>query len=287
MLTSSAAHLAAHRAVTTLASAAFSSHWLLYFGCMLVVIKEASERNGYHFLDNVLFIYVFKLAHDIVHVRCNLVFINVSFHDVVHHLIELFLADLLGFRQFSVDKVLANLLFYLSDFPLFLDMYDADRSSFLARTPCSAASVRITFDVIGQSVVDDMSQIVHVKPTGSDVSSYKQLHRMLAKLLHGEITLLLTQVAMQCFGVITVFNKLVGNLLSLYLCATEDNGKDTRMKVNDALQCQIFVLGMYEIVDVVHVFCALITASYDDFLIVVKIAFGHFLHLTAHRCREK
>ena len=62
---------------------------------------------------------------------------------------------------------------------------------------------------------------------------------------------------------IRLFAVYVGNLLRLHLRATEDDGEDARMVVHDALQSQVFVLGVHQIVDMVHVLGALVSATHD------------------------
>ncbi len=63
---------------------------------------------------------------------------------------------------------------------------------------------------------------------------------------------------MQRLGVVAVAYELVGHLLCLLLCAAEDDGKDARVEVDDALQGQILVLGVHHIIDVVYALGALV-----------------------------
>lgn len=49
---------------------------------------------------------------------------------------------------------------------------------------------------------------------------------------------------MKGFGVVTVVDELVGNLLSLAFCATENYGVYPWIIVDDALQGKIFILGI-------------------------------------------
>ena len=107
---------------------------------------------------------------------------------------------------------------------------------------------------------------------------------MLTKLLHGEVALLLTEVAMQTLSIISVFNQFVGNLLCLDLCSTEDDGKDTGIEIHDTLQCQVFVPGVYHVIDMIHVLGTLVAAAYHNLLVVVQVVQGNFLNFLAHRC---
>ena len=81
---------------------------------------------------------------------------------------------------------------------------------------------------------------------------------MITELLHGEVALLLTQVTMKSLCIITIADEFVGNILCLQLGATEDNGEDAGIEVNDTLQGKILVLGVHQIVDVIDVLGTLV-----------------------------
>ena len=132
-----------------------------------------------------------------------------------------------------------------------------------------------------------MGQVVDIKTARCHVGSHEQLNSMLTEFLHRQVALLLTKVAMQGFCVVAVFDKLVGNLLSLYLCATEDDSENLRIEVYDALQSQVLVACMYHIIYVVHMLRTLVARTNHNLLIVGKIALGHTLHLAAHSGREQ
>lgn len=67
-----------------------------------------------------------------------------------------------------------------------------------------------------------MSQIVYVQSTCCHIGSYQQLKVTLAELLHHQVTLCLTQFAMQGIGIVSVLNQLVGYFLS-FLAGTAEN----------------------------------------------------------------
>ena len=77
---------------------------------------------------------------------------------------------------------------------------------------------------------------------------------MLTEFLHSEVALLLRQVTVQRFCIVTVANQFVSHFLRLNLRATEDDGEDARIVVYQTFQCQILVLRIYHIIDVVDVF---------------------------------
>ena len=165
-------------------------------------------------------------------------------------------------------------------------MHDGDRRTLLAGTTSTARAMGIVLNIIRQSEVDDMRQIIHIQSACRHISSHQQLRQVVTELLHRQVALLLTQVAVQRFGIITVFDEFVGNLLRLDLRATEDDGEDARIVVYDAFQGEILVLGVHQIIDVVHVLCTLVTAAHHNLLIVVQVFLGHTLHFLTHRGRE-
>ena len=128
-----------------------------------------------------------------------------------------------------------------------------------------------------------MCEVIYIKATSSHIRRHKQLREMLAELLHRLITLWLREVAMQRLCIIAILDEFISNLLRLNLRTTEDNGKDTRVIVDDTLQSKVFVFRIHHIIDMVHILCALITTAYNDFLIVVQVFLSHTLHLTTHR----
>ena len=254
---------------------------------VLIVIEELTEGDGYHLLDDVLLVDVLKLAVDFSHVWFNLILVHIGLHDVVHGLEELLLADFLWGRQNAVHELLANLLLNLANLELLSGMDDRDGCSLLSGTTGTTASVGVACHIIRQTIVDDVSQIIYVQTTGSHIGSHQELNGMVAELLHGEVTLLLTQVAMQRLSIITILDELICNILSLQLGAAEDNCKDAWIEIHHALQGEILVLGIYQIVDVVYMLSTLVARTHYDFLVVVQVVEGNLLDVLAHGSREE
>ena len=128
-------------------------------------------------------------------VFCILESVHVHLLYLVYRLVELFGAYLLWRRQVSVHETLAYDLLYGFHLVAFACVYDADRRSLLSGSSRSAAAVGVALDVVGQSVVDDVRQVVHVETSRRHVGSHEQLCEMLSELLHGEVALLLREVA--------------------------------------------------------------------------------------------
>ncbi len=164
---------------------------------------------------------------------------------------------------------------------------DGNARALLAGTSCSSASVGVALNVIGHTIVYHVCKIIHVQSACRHVGGDEQLGEMLAELLHGEVALLLAQVAVQALCVVSVAYQQVGNLLCFNFRAAEHDGVNLRVEVNDALQCQIFVLGVHHIIYVVHVFRTLVSRPHHYLLVLFEIAFGNAFNLTAHCGREK
>ena len=110
---------------------------------------------------------------------------------------------------------------------------------------------------------------------------------MITELLHREVSLLLTQIAVKGFCIVAIPNQFVGNLLRLYLRSAEDNGENARVEVDQAFQSQVFVLRIHHIIDVVHLLCALVAAADDNLFVVVQIALGNLFDFSTHGGREQ
>ena len=166
-------------------------------------------------------------------------------------------------------------------------MNDGYRGALLAGAARTAAAVGVALDVVGQTVVDYMRQVVDIQTAGCHVGGHKQLGEVLAELLHSEVALLLREVAVERLGVVAVLYQFVGYLLGLYLGAAEDDGEDARIVVDNAFQRQVFVLGVHHVVDMVHILGSLIAAAHHNLLVVVQVVARYGLYLLAHGGREE
>lgn len=109
-----------------------------------------------------------------------------------------------------------------------------------------------------------MGEVVNIETTSSHIGGHEELNSVLTEFLHGEVALLLTEVTVQSFCVVTILDEFVGNLLGFQLRATEDDSEYARVEVDDTLQRQILVFRVYKIIDMVDVFSALVSTAYDN-----------------------
>ena len=254
---------------------------------ILVIVEELTEGVRHHLLDDILLVYIFELPVDIGHVRCDKIFIDIGLHDVVHRLIKLLLANLLRRGERAFDEILANNFLYGSDLELLADMNDGDARTLLSRTPRTSGAVRIVLHVVGESIVDDVREVIDIEAARCHIRSDKQLHEMLSELLHGEVTLLLREVAMERLGIVPVFDQFVRHLLRLELRAAEDDGIDAGIIVDNTLQRKVFVFGIDQIIDMVDVLRAFIARADNNLLIIMQIVSSDLLYLLTHRSREE
>ena len=252
-----------------------------------IVGKESSEGEAHYLLEHILLVPVLEVAHYLGHEGSYLLLVDVDFLDFIDSLEQLLGAYLLWRRQLAVDKLLAYLLLYAAHLVLLLYVDDAYRGAFLACAARASAAVGVVLDVVGQSVVYHVGEVVHVEAPGSHVGSHEQLRQVRAELLHREVALLLREVAVERLGIVAVAYELVGHLLRLHFGAAEDDGIYLWMVVNDTLQGQILVLCVDEIEHVVHVFGSFVAASHHYLLVFSQVALGYAFYLAAHGGREE
>ena len=136
---------------------------------------------------------------------------------------------------------------------------NTDTRTLLASTTSTTRTVSVVLDIIRQSVVDDMCQIINIQATGCHISSNQQLYGMLTELLHRQVTLLLTEVTMQRLSIIAVLDEFICHFLCFHLRTTEDDGKNAWIIVNQSFQCQIFIFGIYHIINMIYMLGTFVT----------------------------
>jgi len=179
------------------ASLTFFCRWFHDFRRILVIVEESPEGHAHHLLDDVFLVDILKLVVDVGHVWCDKFLVDICLHDLVHLLEELLLAYFLSRGQCAVDKFLANHLLDVAHLVLLPGVYDGYRGALLARATRSSRPVGIVFNIVGQSVVDDMCQVVHVQSAGGHVGRHEDLREVVPEFLHRQVTLLLREVAVQ------------------------------------------------------------------------------------------
>ena len=201
----------------------------------------------------------------------NLLFVHDHLLQSVGKSEELLLDDAFSGRHQPLLEGLANHALDVIQATTFLDVNDTDRCSLLAGTACTTRTMGIYLDVVGQTIVDDVCQVIDIQSTCCHISGDKQLQMTGAELSHHQVALLLRKVAMQCVAVVTFVHQVLGYLLCLKFGATEDDAIDARIEIHNALQGSIFVLGMHKIIHVVHVGCTLILVADGDLYGIVHI----------------
>ena len=238
-------------------------------------------------LNEVLLREPVELAIDVGHKFGNLLLVHLHLLQVVNHLIELFLADLLTRGHHTLLKLLADDALYLTHLDALAQVDDGDAGTRLAGSPRASTAMGIALDVVGQAVVDDVCQVVHVQSAGSDIRSHQQLQMAHAELLHHQVTLCLRKLAMQRVGIVALLHQLVGYLLRFFACTTEDDGVDIGIEIHHALQGGILILGMHAVGYMLHVGGALVPPADGNLLGLSQVVLGDAGYLGTHRGREE
>ena len=165
-------------------------------------------------------------------------------------------------------------------------MDDGYGDACLVGTPRTSRAVGVDGHVVGQPVVDDVSEVVYVKAARRHVGGHEELGDVVAEFLHGQVALRLREVAVEAVGVVAVGYELVGYLLCLALGAAEDDAVDVGVVVGHTLEGEVFVVGLHHIVDVLDVVGAFVlVAGYEFHRILHELA-GYAGYLLGHRGRE-
>ena len=80
---------------------------------------------------------------------------------------------------------------------------------------------------------------------------------------------------------------MVGHLLCFKTGAAEDDAIDTWKIVDNSLKCGIFILSMYQVVDMVYVFGTFVARTHYNFFVIMQIALGNTFNFLAHSSREE
>ena len=103
-----------------------------------IVGEELAELQRYDLLDELFLVDILKVTVDVLHEGTYLLIVDIGLHNLVHHLVELFLADLLCRRDFRLDECLADLLLDVTDLVFLSTVDDGNRGALLASTASTA-----------------------------------------------------------------------------------------------------------------------------------------------------
>ena len=252
-----------------------------------IIAQKAPKCILHHSLDNIVLAEPLQLVHDFGQKGRNLVFVHLGALQFIDGPIELLGAYFSRLGQRATLKALANSLLNAAHLMLLAHVNDADACAALAGSPRSARPMGVVLHVIGQSVVDNVRKVVDIEPSRSHIGSHEQLRVVLSELLHRQVALLLRKIAVQGLRIIAVANQHVGHFLRFKARATKHYGIYPWIIVYYALQSQILILGLYQIVNMVHAFGSLIAAAHYNLLVVVQIVLGNSLNFAAHRGRKE
>ena len=139
---------------------------------VLVVVEETVEIECHHAGNEFLAAHPFQLA------------VDVDMLDAVDVVEELLLTYLLTRGNHSPLEGTAHNLFNPLDFTLFAQVDEADADTALVGTTRTTAAVHVSLDVVGQVVIDDVGQLLHVDATGGHIGSHQKLQTAFAEVIH-------------------------------------------------------------------------------------------------------
>jgi len=214
-------------------------------------------------------------------------FVHADFLDFIDEMEDLLFADFLTGGHGGGHEGLVDDAFDLADLAFFLQVDDGDGDACFAGTTGTTTAVGVAFGIIGQAVIDDVSQVRDIQATGSYVGSYKELDVADTKLVHHVIALLLREVAVKGIGAVTVFDEFVGDFLGFYFGTAKNDAVNAGVIVGNTLEGQVFVLGVDHVVDVLHIGRAFVFVANDDFFGVAHVFAGDAGDFGWHGGREQ
>ncbi|OPZ62950.1 MAG: hypothetical protein BWY86_00148 [Candidatus Aminicenantes bacterium ADurb.Bin508] len=94
--------------------------------------------------------------------------------------------------------------------------------------------MNVTLRLVGKTVVDDMGQIVDIKPPGRHIGSGQDSDDSGAEGGHDLVPAVLGKVSMEGVHVVAVLGETKGKLLCLQPGSAKDNGVHLRLKVKNS-----------------------------------------------------
>ena len=260
---------------------------ILHHGRVLVVVKQPVELVRQESLHQFLARQPRQLVENGRQILRDGFLVHLHILDAARHGEELLLDNHLGCRHIAAFKFLTDVFLDLFEFALLAAVNDGDAHAILAGTACAAAAVVVDVVVVGQTIADDVREVVDIESAGGHIGGNEQLQVTLAELLHHGIALCLREIAMQRIGIITVLDELRRHLLCSGTGAAKDDAINPRQVVHNALECQILLLGIHHIVDVMHIGAALVARAHHILLRIVHVVLGNLGNFAWHGGREE
>ena len=116
----------------------------------------------------------------------------------------------------------------------------------------------VPFGFVGELVVDDVGDVVHVQAARGHVGGHQESNGPLPELFHGVVPLCLRHVAVEGFGVVAVLHELVRHGLRLEPGAAEHEPEDVGGKVDQPLERRIAVFFLDHVAGVGNVVRSLV-----------------------------
>ncbi len=99
-----------------------------------------------------------------------------------------------------------------------------------------------------------MGYVIHIQTPSGYIRGHQQLEGLIPEFFHNLISLHLGEVAVQRFGVITVFHQFISHRLGFQACTAENEAKDIGNIINHPLEGCISIFFFDDITGVRDVF---------------------------------
>ena len=110
---------------------------------------------------------------------------------------------------------------------------------------------------------------------------------MLTETLHGEVALLLREVAMKGVCIVAVLYQFVGYLLCFEAGTTENDGIDLGEIIHHTLQSEVLVARAYHIIYMINILGSFVTTADHHLTGITQVVLCNTLYLLAHCGREE
>ena len=144
---------------------------LLQLRGILIIAYKTPELTCNDTFYYIVLVHPVQTAEYLGQKTLNPLLIHLDALQVINYLIKLLLANLGSGRHCALNKLLAYGLLYKAYLTFLTKINDRDGCACLACTPGTAAAVGVILDVVGQTEVDYMGEVIHIKTAGSHISS--------------------------------------------------------------------------------------------------------------------
>lgn len=133
----------------------------------------------------------------------------------------------------------------LTHHPNIISSDEVDGNTFTSETTAATDAMNVVLAIGGKIIVDDKRNLLHIDPTGQQVSCDENTRRTGTELLHDEVTLALVHVTVHGGNGEIALSELVGEPVDLSSSVAEDDclgDGDSLVQVRKSVKLPVFLL---------------------------------------------